>query len=82
MTKTKYRVSDVHAKSIAGQRVVAGVVELTAAEASWPLAQEQVVEIDDPPPAPVQVERDPLDHDGDGRRGGSLPKYRRGRGGR
>jgi len=59
------------------------VVEATvvAIEAELaPVAAHGAEELDLPAVAEAEtVARDPLDHDGDGRKGGSMPKARRGR---
>jgi hypothetical protein len=77
--RQRYRVLDADAQSVAGQPVTSErLVDLTAREARYPLDQGLIE------PAPAQespviedAPRHPLDHDGDGRKGGSLPGSRR-----
>ena len=65
---TIYRVLDADARTIGGVRISPlRTVDLNDAQARYPLDQGQVVEVH------------PLDHDADGRIGGSLPRAKRAR---
>ncbi|MDP2358641.1 MAG: hypothetical protein Q8M31_21660 [Beijerinckiaceae bacterium] len=77
--RQRYRVLDADAQSVTGQAVTPErMVDLTAREARYPLDQGLIEPA--PAPSPPVIEdapRHPLDHDGDGRKGGSLPGPRR-----
>lgn len=72
--KISFEVIDPFAATIGGERVVDGVVRLTDVQAAHYLRMGVIRGLEkmflpDPPSPP----RHPLDHDGDGRKGGSLP---------
>jgi hypothetical protein len=76
--KIPYEVIDRHADMIGGERVEKGIVNLSDAQAEHWLRVGTIrclsKTFEPGPPA-----RHPLDHDGDGRPGGSLPGRKRGR---
>ncbi|MBB4042014.1 hypothetical protein GGR34_003699 [Microvirga flocculans] len=70
--RIRYLVADTLApgEKVLGRRVRPGQeLWLTAGEATTPLELGQI--------ALPRIERDPLDHDGNGQKGGSLPKAKR-----
>ena len=78
--RQRYRVLDAAAQSVAGYPVTPErLVDLTAREARYPLDQGLIAPVppQEPPVIPADPPRHPLDHDGDGLPGGSLPGPRR-----
>lgn len=78
--RQRYRVLDADAQSVAGQPVTPErLVDLTLREARYPLDQGLIAPVppQEPPVIPADPPRHPLDHDGDGLPGGSLPGPRR-----
>lgn len=80
MKHSRYRVLDPAAQVVAGAPVSPDrTVDLTAREARYPLDQG-LIELASPeaaPEIPADPPHHPLDHDGDGRPGGSIPGQRR-----
>ena len=77
--RQRYRVLDADAQSVAGQPVTPErLVDLTLREARYPLDQGLIENAPaQNPPVVEDAPGDPLDHDGDGLKGGSLPGPRR-----
>lgn len=80
MKHNRYFVLDSAAQVVAGTPVSSDrMVDLTARAARYPLDQG-LIALAPPEPAPhvpADPSHHPLDHDGDGRLGGSLPGPRR-----
>lgn len=80
MKHHRYLVLDPAAQVVAGASVSADrMVDLTVRAARYPLDQGLIEPAppESAPPLPADPARHPLDHDGDGRPGGSLPGPRR-----
>jgi hypothetical protein len=82
MSKIPFEVVDRHADQIAGEPVRDGIVNLSDAQAEHFLRMGAIRGLESTFTPDVKMTlpaRHPLDHDGDGRPGGSLPGRKRGR---
>jgi len=80
MKHNRYLVLDPAAQVVAGAPVTADrTVDLTVRAARYPLDQGIIAPapLESAPAVPADPPHHPLDHDGDGRPGGSLPGPRR-----